>query len=233
MTVRHVIIGAQPLRGRSRSSAILIWAVLSPKRADEETKPANLTPFLRRRGAREPPARTRAGLGAAVRGRGRGRAAALLVARAEPAERVRQLLRQERGRARAGPVLELVDAHLRPPRSRCSARTATAPKGQGGTVPYQCSTARPVVWQAPPLNTVLLRFQEDPECSEPAERAARRHRAATSRRSSPTAGPARRCRRGASAGGGPKNTQSIQDLVAYLRTIQLKPGGSRRSRRRT
>ena len=47
--------------------------------------------------------------------------------------------------------------------------------------------------------------------------------AAASPTSSPTAGPARRCRRGASTGGGPKNDQSIQDLVAYLRTIQLTP----------
>ena len=45
MTVRHVLI-ALNIVAVLAVAAYLIWAVLSPKRAPEETLPANLTPFL-------------------------------------------------------------------------------------------------------------------------------------------------------------------------------------------
>ena len=45
MTVRHVLI-ALNLVAVAAIAAYVIWAVLSPKRAPENTEPANLTPFL-------------------------------------------------------------------------------------------------------------------------------------------------------------------------------------------
>ena len=56
-------------------------------------------------------------------------------------------------------------------------------------------------WQAPALNTVLLRFSE----------------AEVDTASSPTAGPTRRCRPWGVEGGGAMNEQQVIDLVAYIK----------------
>ena len=139
--------------------------------------------------------------------------------------------------ARRDAVLELVRCPTTTPTQSLQCANCHGAKGAG----RQCAdplNGEPVLWQAPPLNTVLCasrktRSARSPSTSSPTARSA------TSPRSSPTAGPARRCRRGVCAGGGPKNEQSIQDLVAFLRTIQLKPAAiqaqadDRTSRRRS
>ena len=211
----------QPRRGRrDRRLPDLGRAVAEARvRRDRAREPHAVPP---RRGPREPAARTRAGLGAAVRRGRRGRAAALLAARAAPPEGVGQLLRRERGRARRGPVLEPDDARRTNPRSRCSARTATAPTASGGQV------TRSGQRQAGHLAGAAAQHR--------APALHRRPEAA----STPTARPTLTCARHRHhhvrpagtpmqawgvAGGGPKNDQSIQDLVAFLRTIQLTPDG--------
>ncbi len=74
------------------------------------------------------------------------------------------------------------------------------PDGEGGIKPMQ------VVWKAPALNTELLRFSEDEV------------------RDIITFGrPGTPMQAWGVAGGGPKNEQSINDLVAYIKSIQLTP----------
>ena len=93
--------------------------------------------------------------------------------------------------------------------------------GQGGQVSTFVN-GQPVIWQAPPLNTVLERFEEDPACSMPVDDQPDgtvcdvTNIITYGRPGTPMQG-------WGVAGGGPKNDQSIQDLVAFLRTIQLKP----------
>ena len=79
-----------------------------------------------------------------------------------------------------------------------------------------------MIWQAPPLNTVLQRFQEDPECAQPVDD--QPDGTVCNVTNIITYGrPGTPMQAWGVAGGGPKNDQSIQDLVAFLRTIQLKP----------
>ena len=130
MTVRHVLIGLN-LVAVLAIVAYLIWAVLSPKRASEETSPANLTPFL----ADDDLESRRL-----ERVQGWALLFAAIVAVALPLYWLHEPSRQkesvnyfveERGRARRDPLLELVDARRTTRRSRSSARTATAPNGPG------------------------------------------------------------------------------------------------------
>ena len=197
MSVRHVIIGLNFVAVVA-IVVYLVWAVLSPKRADDETTPANLTPFLADEDLESRRLERVQGWALLFAAVVAVALPALLAARAEPAERVEQLLRQERGRARRGPVLELVDARRTTRRSRCSARTATAPKGQGGSRVHAASTAQTVNWQVPPLNTVLAALRGRPGLLRPAATSNPTARSATSPTSSPTAGRVRRCRRGVS-----------------------------------
>jgi mono/diheme cytochrome c family protein len=81
-----------------------------------------------------------------------------------------------------------------------TANTTYDPDGEGGIKPM------PVVWKAPALNTELLRFSE-----------AEVHDIITYGR------PGTPMQAWGIAGGGPKNEQSILDLVAYIKSIQLTP----------
>ena len=104
---------AQHRRGpRDRRLPRLGGALAEARRRGDDARQPHAVP--RRRRAREPAARARAGLGAAVRGGGRGRAPAVLAARAQPAEGIAHLLLGRPGRTRPDPVLELVDAHVQP-----------------------------------------------------------------------------------------------------------------------
>jgi mono/diheme cytochrome c family protein len=77
-------------------------------------------------------------------------------------------------------------------------------KGQGGTAPTVVN-GKNVSWKAPPLNTELLRFSEDEV------------------RQIITYGrPGTPMQPWGVAGGGPKNDQSINDLIAYIKSITLK-----------
>jgi mono/diheme cytochrome c family protein len=87
------------------------------------------------------------------------------------------------------------------------------PVGQGGSAKYTLSDPtnkaappRPVTWKAPALNTVMLRFSPDEV----------RTILVYGRANTPM--PA-----WGVLGGGPMNDQQIDDLVEYLKSIQLKP----------
>jgi mono/diheme cytochrome c family protein len=81
-----------------------------------------------------------------------------------------------------------------------SVQTTYDPDGEGG-IPLQ-----QVVWKAPALNTELLRFSEQEV-----------HDIITYGR------PGTPMQAWGIAGGGPKNEQAINDLVAYIKSIQLTP----------
>jgi mono/diheme cytochrome c family protein len=98
------------------------------------------------------------------------------------------------------------------------------PKGQGGPVPWTINGV-PVVWQAPALNTVMLRLNEDPDCVNIDDRAALTCAVTdviTNGR------PGTPMQPWGVDGGGPKNDQSIQDLVAYIKSIQLSPAQAKK-----
>ena len=206
MTVRHVLIALNLVAVVAIVGLPDLGRCCRRNARREETTPAEPHAVPRRRGAREPPARARAGLGAALRRRRRGRAAALLAARADPPGRVGALLRQERGRARA----------------RCCSRTPRCPTYDAGAVAAVRELPRPEGPGRRSVRTtvngadgrtgrrrrstpVLLRFEEDPDCAQPVDDQPDA-RSATSPTSSPTAGPARRCSRGASTAAARRTT---------------------------
>lgn len=75
--------------------------------------------------------------------------------------------------------------------------------GEGGVAPWSIKGER-ISWKAPPLNTVLLRFSDEEV----------RQIITYGRPGTPMAA-------WGVAGGGPKNEQSIEDLVAFLASIQI------------
>jgi len=217
VTVRHVII-ALNLVAVAAIAAYLIWAVLSPKRASQDIEPANLTPFL---GDEDLESRR------LERVQGWALLFAAVVAVALPLYWLHEPSRQKEAStyftdnaAERGQVL-FSNASMPKYEAAQSLQCANChgAKGTGGSTTAQVA-GHTVVWKAPPLNTVLLRFQEDPGCANP--------------ETAPTSvcnvtqiitygRPGTPMQAWGVEGGGPKNDQSIQDLVAYLRTIQLTP----------
>ena len=191
----------------------------SARRREEKT-PANLTPFLAGRRSREPPARTCAGLGADLRGDLRDLAADLLAAGADPSAPVGELLRQERRRPGRGAVRQ-----LREPRVQrgglAAVRELPRAKGRGRCRPAPRSTACKVNWKVPPLNTEALRFEEDTDCLSQSRR---QPNTICDLSDIITYGrPGTPMQPWGVVGGGPKNDQSIADLVAYIESIQITP----------
>jgi mono/diheme cytochrome c family protein len=88
--------------------------------------------------------------------------------------------------------------------------TCHGPQGQGGSTNYSLTlpngSTKQVTWQVPPLNTVLLRYTSDTV----------RDIIIYGRTNTPM--PA-----WGVAGGGPMNDEMINNLVAYLQSIQLTP----------
>jgi len=162
--------------------------------ASTDVEPANLTPFLPDEDLESRRHRAGAGLGVFVRGRGRDRAAPVLVARAEPAEGVGELLRQERHPPAAwcSTPTRRWTRSTRP--SRCSCAKCHGADGGGGTSKYRSATGEQVTWKEPPLNTVMLRFTEDPNCINPDDRAGLQCSVTDI---ITNGGPAHRCPRGA------------------------------------
>ena len=81
------------------------------------------------------------------------------------------------------------------------------------------------LWKVPALNTVLLRFEEDPECTNPTLKS----RFVCEVSQIITYGrPGTPMPAFGVAGGGAKNDQAINDLIAYLRTIQLTPEAAKK-----
>jgi mono/diheme cytochrome c family protein len=219
VSIRHVIIGLN-LIAVIAIVAFLAWAVLSPKRASEEDKPANLTPFF----ADEDLESRRL-----ERVQGWALLFAAIVAVALPLYWLHEPSRQaesknyytdaqvERGRV----LFSNSSMPSYNPTQSLQCANCHGANGQGGQVSTQLN-GQPVTWQAPPLNTVLSRFEEDPECSQPVDD--QPDGTVCNVTSIITYGrPGTPMQAWGVAGGGPKNNQSIQDLVAFLRTIQLKP----------
>ena len=188
---------AQPHRGRSRSSRYLIWAVLSPKRAPEETTPANLTPFL-------PDDELESRRLERVQGWALLFAAVVAVAlplywlhEPTPAERSRPTTSTTNAAERGEVLFSNPSMPTYDPTQSLQCANCHGAKGQGGQV------ADPGQRQAGDLAGAAA--QHGARCASrktpsarTRRRPARRHRVQRHRRSSPTAGPARRCRRGAS-----------------------------------
>jgi len=217
VTVRHVLIALNIL-ALVAIAAYLVWAVLSPKRASQEIEPANLTPFLP-----DEDLESRR----LERVQGWALLFAAIVAIALPLYWLREPSRQresvnyfdknsvERGKVLfSDPTMESFDPTVSLQCARCHGAD-----GGGGTVPFVINGVS-VIWQAPPLNTELLRFTEDPKCVDPDLRptltCAVTNIITYGRPGTPM--PA-----WGVAGGGAKNDQAIQDLVAYIRSIQLTP----------
>ncbi len=218
MTVRHVLIVLN-IVAVVAIAAYLIWAVLSPKRASEEIEPANRTPFLddeALEGRRLERVQGWALLFAAVV------AVALpLYWLHEPSRQKESANYFDANAVERGKVLfsDPTMTSFNPAVSLQCAKCHGA-EGQGGPVPFTLPNGQQVVWKAPPLNTVLLRFTEDPKCPDPDLRPTLQ----CSVTDIITYGrPGTPMPAWGVIGGGAKNDQSIQDLVAYLRTIQLTP----------
>ena len=107
------------------------------------------------------------------------------------------------------------DPGSRKPHFACSG--CHGPKGEGGSTQYSLPNTNPPVqvnWQVPALNTVMLRFHQDPDPTKAAQEV--REIIAYGRQNTPM--PAWGVK-----GGGPMNDQQISDLIAYLTSIQLTP----------
>lgn len=217
MTVRHVLI-ALNLLAVVGVAGYLIWGVLSPTREPEETLPANLTVFF-------PDEELESRRLERVQGWALLFAAVVAVALPlywlhEPARQGQSANYFDENAAERGEVL-FSDASMPHFESAQSLLCASChgPEGGGGPVPFTVE-GKPVVWQAPALNTVLLRLNEDPGCINidirPTLTCAVTEVITNGRPGTPM-------QPWGVEGGGPKNDQSIQDLVAYLRSIQLTP----------
>ena len=219
MTVRHVLIGLN-LIAVVAIVGYLIWAVLSPKRVSEETSPANLTPFL---------ADDELESRRLERVQGWALLFAAIVAVALPLYWLHEPSRQKesvtyfsKNAAERGKILFSNSSMLTyEPAQSLQCANCHGADGQGGQVQFSVNGVEET-WQVPPLNTVLERFEEDPACAQPVDQQS--DGTVCDVTNIITYGrPGTPMQAWGVAGGGPKNVQSIQDLVAFLRTIQLKP----------
>ena len=95
--------------------------------------------------------------------------------------------------------------------------------GKGGVAPTSINGHK-VLWKAPPLNTEALRFEEDTDCLSQSRR---QPNTICNLTDIITYGrPGTPMVAWGVVGGGPKNDQSISDLVAYIESIQLTPAQS-------
>jgi mono/diheme cytochrome c family protein len=198
----------------------VLVSVLSPKRAKSEEKtPANLTPFL--------PDEDLEGR-RLERVQGWALLFATIVALALPLYWLREPTRQhqsinyfDKNSVARGATLF---ANSASPEYNAAISLQCAnchgQKGVGGVAPTTINGVK-VNWKAPPLNTEALRFQEDLDCASQARRTAS---TICNLSDIITYGrPGTPMQAWGVAGGGPKNPQSIADLVAYIESIQLTP----------
>jgi hypothetical protein len=93
-------------------------------------------------------------------------------------------------------------------------------KGVGGVAPTTINGVK-VNWKVPPLNTVALRFEEDTDCLSQSRR---QPNTVCDISDIITYGrPGTPMQPWGVVGGGPKNDQSIADLVQYIESIQITP----------
>ena len=198
----------------------LAWSVLS-RRGPEKT-PANLTPFLADEDLEGRRLERVLGLELDVRHGLRGRACSCTWLR-EPDRQDHSIAYFKNGSVERGAVVvrELVERGVQPACCRCSARTATAPTEAAASTTTVIDPDGPdgaagprvrSLWKVPPLNTRAVALL------------ARGGRA----RSSRTAVRAPRCSRAACSVVARRTMQSIQDLVAYIQSIQLTPDESQK-----
>jgi mono/diheme cytochrome c family protein len=196
----------------------LLISVLSPKRAKtEEITPANLTPFLE-----DDDLESRR----LERVQGWALLFATVIAIALPLYWLREPTRQDqtisyfdKNAVARGAMLY---ANSASPEYNAAVSLQCAnchgQKGVGGVAPTTINGVK-VNWKAPPLNTEALRFQEDIDCASQSRRQAN---TICNLSDIITFGrPGTPMQAWGVAGGGPKNPQSIADLVAYIESIQL------------
>jgi mono/diheme cytochrome c family protein len=196
----------------------LLFSVLSPRRAKTEEKtPANLTPFFEDEDLEG--RRLERVLGWAL-------LFATVVAIALPLYWLREPTRQhqsihyfDKNAVARGAVLF---ANSQSPEYNAAISLQCAnchgQKGVGGVAPTTVNGVK-VNWKAPPLNTEALRFEEDTDCASQSRRQAN---TICNLSDIITYGrPGTPMQAWGVAGGGPKNPQSIADLVAYIESIQL------------
>jgi mono/diheme cytochrome c family protein len=200
--------------------AYVLRSVLSPKRAQSEEKtPANLTPFL----ADEDLESRRL-----ERVQGWALVFAAIVAVALPVYWLREPTRQhqsinyfDKNAVARGAVL-FANSASPEYNSAVSLQCANChgQKGVGGVTSASINGTK-VAWKVPPLNSEALRFEEDTDCLD------------QSRRQPDTicditdiityGRPGTPMQPWGVVGGGPKNDQSITDLVQYIESIQITP----------
>ncbi len=200
----------------------VIVATLSPKRARKELEPAppNQTPFL---GDDDLEGRR------LERVQGWALLFAAIIAIALPIYWLREPTRQkqsvqyfDRNAAHRGAVLFAApgtEDYQAATSKQCA--NCHGDKGQGGVAPTRINGVQ-IGWKAPPLNSELQRFREDAACADPPEE--RPSDAVCEVTDIITYGrPGTPMQGWGVAGGGPLNAQSISDLVAFIRSIQLTP----------
>jgi mono/diheme cytochrome c family protein len=183
--------------------AYLVVTVLSPKRtAGEQRTAPNLTPFY----ADEDLEGRRL-----ERVQGWALVFAAITAIALPIYWLREPTRQtdsehyfDKNAAHRGAVLFANSAGLEyDSASSLQCANCHGAKGDGGTAPFTVNGQK-VAWKAPALNTELLRFTEDEV----------RQIITFGRQGTPM-------QPWGVEGGGPKNAQAVDDLIAYIKSIQL------------
>ena len=98
--------------------------------------------------------------------------------------------------------------------------------GKGGVAPTTVNGVK-VNWKVPPLNTEALRFQEDKDCLSQSRR---QPNTICDLSDIITYGrPGTPMQPWGVVGGGPKNDQSISDLVSYIESIQISPTESQKA----
>ncbi|HET9730710.1 MAG TPA: cytochrome c [Acidimicrobiia bacterium] len=183
----------------------LIATVLSPKRAkSEEKSPANLTEFYKDEdleGRR------------LERVQGWALVFAAITAVALPLYWLREPTRQDKANnyfdknsvERGATLFANSSMTAYDAASSLQCANCHGTKGEGGVAPATINGVK-VSWKAPPLNTELLRFSEDEV------------------RQIITFGrPGTPMQPWGVEGGGPKNDQAINDLIAFIKSIQLTP----------
>ena len=204
----------------------VVRSVLSPKRAESEEKtPANLTPFLDDddlEGRR------------LERVQGWALVFAAIVAIALPVYWLREPTRQhqsanyfDKNAVARGAVLF---ANSASPEYNAAVSLQCAnchgQKGVGGVAPTTLNGVK-VNWKVPPLNTEALRFEEDTDCLSQSRR---QPNTICDLSDIITYGrPGTPMQPWGVVGGGPKNDQSIADLVQYIESIQITPQASQNS----
>jgi mono/diheme cytochrome c family protein len=198
----------------------LLRSVLSPKRAaSEEKTPANLTPFL---GDEDLESRR------LERVQGWALIFAAVVAIALPVYWLREPTRQaqstnyfDKNAVGRGAVL-FANAASPEYNAAVSLQCANCHgvHGEGGSAPTSINGIK-VAWKAPPLNSEARRFEEDTDCLSQSRR---QPNTVCELTDIITYGrPGTPMQAWGVVGGGPKNDQSISDLVQYIESLQVDP----------